>query len=48
MGHAAPAITLAMYAHLFPDAADRTRAAAADLMASTADSADDLRTEREA
>ncbi|GGL76805.1 site-specific integrase [Curtobacterium citreum] len=48
MGHASPAITLAIYAHLFPDAADRTRAAAADLMASTADSADDLRTEREA
>lgn len=44
MGHASPAITLNIYAHLFPDAADRTRAAAADLMAATADSADRSRT----
>ena len=45
MGHASPAITLKTYAHLWPDAADRTRAAAAELMA-TADSADQLRTRR--
>lgn len=44
MGHASPTITLSIYAHLFPDAADRTRAAAAELMASGPDSADDLRT----
>lgn len=44
LGHASPAITLNVYAHIWPDAADRTRAAASALMASTADSADDLRT----
>jgi integrase len=44
MGHASPSITLNVYAHLFPDAADRTRAAAADLLASTAAPADRLRT----
>lgn len=44
MGHASPTITLSIYAHLFPDAADRTRAAAAELMASATDFADDSRT----
>lgn len=44
MGHASPTITLNIYGHLFPDAADRTRAAAADLMNSETDSADDMRT----
>ena len=44
MGHASPTITLSTYAHLFPDAADRTRSAAADLIGSTEHSADDLRT----
>lgn len=33
LGHASATITLNTYAHLFPDAADRTRAATADLMA---------------
>jgi integrase len=44
MGHASPSITLETYAHLWPDAADRTRVAAAALMASIEDSADHLRT----
>ncbi|ROS34518.1 site-specific integrase [Curtobacterium sp. PhB78] len=44
MGHASPTITLSIYAHLFPDAADRTRSAAADLIGSTEVSADDSRT----
>lgn len=44
LGHSSPAITLDVYAHIWPDAADRTRAAATALMSSTADSADDLRT----
>lgn len=44
MGHASPSITLNVYAHLFPDAADRTRAAAADLLTSTTSPADQLRT----
>jgi integrase len=33
MGHSSPAITLNTYSHLWPDAADRTRAAAAELLA---------------
>lgn len=44
MGHASPSITLGTYAHLWPDAADRTRAAAATVMASIEDSADQMRT----
>lgn len=44
LGHSSPAITLDVYAHIWPDAVDRTRAAATALMSSTADSADDLRT----
>lgn len=44
LGHASAAITLRVYAHLWPDAADRTRAAAASLMTSAADSADSSRT----
>lgn len=46
MGHSSPSITLEVYAHLWPDATDRTRAAAASLMSSPADSAEHLRTER--
>lgn len=34
LGHSSPTITLSVYAHLWPNAEDRTRAAAADLMAS--------------
>lgn len=44
MGHSSPSITLEVYAHLWPDAADRTRAAAATLMTPMADSADRSRT----
>ncbi|WP_245164936.1 tyrosine-type recombinase/integrase [Curtobacterium flaccumfaciens] len=44
LGHSSPGITLDVYAHLWPDAADRTRAAATALMSSWSDSADDLRT----
>jgi integrase len=43
MGHRNPSITLKVYAHLWPTAADRTRTAAANLMASVA-AADSLRT----
>jgi integrase len=46
MGHASPSITLETYAHLWPDAADRTRVAAASLMDSIENSADQLRTEQ--
>jgi integrase len=44
MGHGSAATTLKYYAHLWPTAEDRTRAAAADLMASTQGVADSLRT----
>ena len=43
LGHAKATTTLNTYAHLWPTAEDRTRAAAADLMASAA-VADSLRT----
>ncbi|WP_123312488.1 tyrosine-type recombinase/integrase [Curtobacterium sp. JUb34] len=44
MGHASATITLSVYAHLFPGAADRTRSAASDLLDSTESSADEVRT----
>lgn len=44
MGHSSPSITLEVYAHLWPDAADRTRAAAAQLMTPPAAPADSSRT----
>jgi integrase len=45
LGHASANTTLATYSHLWPDADDRTRAAAAHLMASALqDRADLLRT----
>ena len=46
LGHAKATTTLGTYAHLWPTAEDRTRAAAADLMAS-ANVADSLRTGEE-
>jgi hypothetical protein len=46
LGHAKATTTLNTYAHLWPTAEDRTRAAAADLMASAA-VADSLRTAEE-
>lgn len=46
LGHSTPTITLNTYSHLWPDAADRTRAAAEDLMqAALGSGADYLRTE---
>jgi integrase len=40
LGHSSASITLNVYSHLWPKAEDRTRAAAANLMATTAESAD--------
>lgn len=45
LGHSSATTTLAVYAHLWPSAEDKTRAAAADIMAEVAGSADSLRTE---
>lgn len=45
LGHAQPSITLNTYAHLWPSAEDKTRAATADLMASIAALADSPRTQ---
>ena len=48
LGHAQSSTSLNVYAHLWPSAEDRTRAAAADLMASAQDShpaADSVRTD---
>lgn len=45
LGHAQPSITLNTYSHLWPSAADRTRAATADFMASITGSADSTRTQ---
>ncbi len=45
LGHSSASITLNVYSHLWPKAEDRTRAAAANLMASTADPADSVRTQ---
>ena len=47
LGHASPTITLSVYAHLWPSAEDKTRDAAASIMAEVADSgriADPVRT----
>ncbi len=44
LGHSSASITLNVYSHLWPRAEDRTRAAAANLMATTAVSADSVRT----
>ncbi|MBU8824406.1 tyrosine-type recombinase/integrase [Mycolicibacterium goodii] len=45
LGHASAAMTLEVYGHLWPDASDRTRKAAGDLLAAALDSpADALRT----
>ena len=48
VGHSSASITLNVYSHLWPKAEDRTRAAAAHLMATTAVSAGSVRfSERE-
>jgi integrase len=44
LGHSSASITLNVHSHLWPKAEDRTRTAAANLMAATADSADSVRT----
>ncbi|HXH79270.1 site-specific integrase [Nocardioides sp.] len=44
LGPSSASITLNVYSHLWPKAEDRTRAAAANLMAATADPADSVRT----
>jgi integrase len=44
LGHSSATVTLSTYAHLWPTAEDRTRAAAGQLMAAAADAADLLRT----
>ena len=44
LGHSSAPITLNVYSHLWPKAEDRTRTAAAHLMATTADPADSVRT----
>lgn len=46
LGHSSSTTTLATYAHLWPSAEDRTRQAAARLMASALRSADSLRTRK--
>ncbi len=46
LGHAKATTTLSTYRHLWPTAEDRTRAAAADLMAAARTPADSLRTEQ--
>ncbi|WP_255257547.1 tyrosine-type recombinase/integrase [Curtobacterium sp. 314Chir4.1] len=46
LGHANAATTLSTYSHLWADAEDRTRAAAANLMRSSLRSADSSRTDR--
>ncbi len=45
LGHAQPSITLNTYAHLWPSAEDKTRAAAAEFARTVLDSADPARTE---
>ncbi|MBY0687014.1 site-specific integrase [Microbacterium marinilacus] len=45
LGHAQPSITLNTYAHLWPSAEDKTRAAAADFARTVLNSADSPRTE---
>lgn len=44
LGHSSAPITLNVYSQLWPKAEDRTRTAAAHLMATTADPADSVRT----
>jgi integrase len=44
LGHASATVTLNTYAHLWPTAEDRTRAAAASMLAETLNAADSVRT----
>jgi integrase len=45
LGHSSAAMTLTVYSHLWPDASDRTRAAAGDMLDHALGAADGLRTE---
>lgn len=47
VGHSSATVTLSVYSHLWPDAADRTRAAAAQLMVAALSPADSSRTDAE-
>ena len=44
LGHGSATVTLSTYAHLWPSAEDRTRKAAAELVAAALDCADSVRT----
>ena len=44
LGHASATVTLNTYAYLWPTAEDKTRAAAAAILAETVDVADSVRT----
>jgi integrase len=46
LGHSSSTTTLAVYSHLWPSAEDRTRQAAAELMADALHAADSVRTEK--
>jgi integrase len=48
LGHASATVTLTTYAHLWPTAEDRTRAAAASMLAETLSAADSVRTSGQA
>jgi integrase len=48
LGHASATVTLNTYAHLWPTAEDRTRAAAASILAETLSAADSMRTKGQA
>jgi len=48
LGHSSATVTLSTYSHLWPTAEDKTRTAAASMLAEVLDVADSLRTTREA
>ncbi|MGH3158060.1 MAG: hypothetical protein ACRDNF_15995 [Streptosporangiaceae bacterium] len=48
LGHSKPTVTLSTYGHLWPTAEDRTRKAAAAMLAETLRTADSGRTRRKA
>lgn len=48
LGHSSASVTLNTYSHLWPSAEDRTRKAAAGMLAEVLDPADSVRTEGQA
>jgi integrase len=48
LGHSSATVTLNTYSHLWPSAEDKTRTAAASMVAEVMDAADSRRTTREA